>query len=90
MKNIKKALSVVLAVVMVLSVMSIVAFAFDVTVNPVEQADRVNIKFEVYQVSSAVSAADAVNEIAGGTYNAVDGDIYAVKIYAKTPANLGL
>jgi hypothetical protein len=90
MKNIKKALSVVLAVVMVLSVMSIVAFAFDVTVNPVEQADRVNIKFEVYQVSSAVSAADAENEIAGGTYNAVDGDIYAVKIYAKTPADLGL
>jgi len=85
MKNTKKILGVLLAVVMAFSALSMVAYAaIAVTNNPVEQADAVNVKLEVVQVASAT---DNVN---GETYDAVDNDIYAVVIYAKTPATYAL
>ena len=79
MKNTKKVLSVVLAVIMALSALTLVAFAHSWT--GVEDDSTVSVKYEVTQVASAF---DTYSET---TYTAVDNDIYAVTVYAKTPAN---
>lgn len=78
----KKTLSVVLALVMALSCMSVVAFAH--TSTWAENPDTVNVKYEVKQVPS-VTMVDGT-----GTYTAVDNDIYAVTVYAKTPELTGI
>lgn len=73
MKNSKKLLSLVLAIVMVFSALSLVASAF--TRQPSEIADNCNVKYEVEKVSEASMADDS------STYT---GDnIYAVSFYAK-------
>ncbi len=85
MKNTKKVLSVILAVVMALGVFSMAAYAaITVTVNSTEDPNAINVKLEVAQVDSV---ADSTNN---EPYEAVDNDIYAVTIYAKTPATYGL
>jgi len=82
MKNIKKVLSVVLAVVMVLSALTLVAFAHTRN-DGVEVASSTNIKYEITQVASVTS-------LSGDVINATNNDIYAVTAYAKCPANVGL
>lgn len=82
MKNFKKVMCVVLTVVMVMSALSLAAFAH--TFTGAEEAAAVNVKLEVTQVPS-VTLNDGT-----GTYTAVDNDIYAVTIYAKAPANTGI
>lgn len=82
MKNFKKTLSVILAAAMVLSTMSIIAFAHTSTWT--EDPTTVNLKYEVKQVPS-VTMNDGT-----GTYTAVDNDIYAVTVYAKAPALTGI
>lgn len=83
MKNSKKILSIVLAVVMALSVMTIAASAHTSTWT--EVAGAVNVKIEVTQVPSV-----ALTDGSGLTYTAVNNDIYAVTVYAKAPANTGI
>jgi len=84
MKNTKKVLSVVLAVVMALSAMSLIAFAAEVTQNSTEVDGAVNVKLDIVQVASATDTDS------GAEYVATNGEVYAVTIYAKTPANYGL
>ncbi len=79
MKNTKKVLALVLAVVMLLGTMTMAAFAAVYTATGVEETDgRTNIKYEVTQVAEA-SMPDGSD-----TLVAVDNNIYAVTIYAKT------
>lgn len=82
MFKMKKTLSVIIALVMVLSCVSVAAFAH--TSTWAENPDTVNLKYEVEQVPS-VTMSDG-----SGTYTAVDNDIYAVTVYAKTPALTGI
>lgn len=82
MFKMKKTLSVIIALVMVLSCVSVAAFAH--TSTWAENPDTVNLKYEVEQVPS-VTMTDGT-----GTYTAVDNDIYAVTVYAKTPALTGI
>ncbi len=82
MFNFKKTLSVVLAVIMMFSALSVLAFAHTSTWT--ENPDTVNLKYEVEQVPS-VTMRDGT-----GTYTAVNNDIYAVTVYAKTPALTGI
>lgn len=82
MKNIKKVLSVVLAVVMALSALTLVAFAHTYTGQ--EEAGTTSVKYEVTQVASAYDT------VSGETYNAVDNDIYAVTVYAKAAEGTGI
>jgi len=81
MKNTKKVLSVVLAVVMALSALTLVAFAHSYT--GVEDSTTTSVKYEVVQVASATDKN-------GQTYTAVDNDIYAVTVYAKAAAGTGI
>ena len=82
MKNTKKILSVVLAVVMALSVFAIAAVAHTYTPGA-EVAGATNIKYEVSQVPSITGQS-------GDTYTAVDNDIYAVTVYVNVPSGAGL
>jgi hypothetical protein len=82
MKNTKRVLSVVLAVVMAFSALSLVAFAHSATGAEVD--GTASIKYEVTQVASAD---DIIN---GGTYTAVNNDIYAVSVLVKAPADIGI
>ena len=82
MLNFKKVISVFIAVVMALGCMSVMAFAHTSTWT--EDPSTVNLKYEVTQVPS-VTMSDGT-----GTYTAVDNDIYAVTVYAKTPALTGI
>ena len=68
----KKLLSLFLAVVMLLSVFTVMAFAY--TVGP-EDANSINIKYGVEKVSSA--------PMADGSDAYTGDDIYAVTVYAK-------
>lgn len=81
MKNTKKVLSVVLAVIMAFSALTLVAFAHTYTGE--EDANSTSVKYEVAQVASAT-------DVNGGTYTAVDNDIYAVTVYAKAKAGTGI
>lgn len=79
MKNTKKVIALVLTVVMLLGTMTMAAFAAVYTATGVEETDgRTNIKYEVTQVASAEMPDGS------GTLAAVDNNIYAVTIYAKT------
>lgn len=74
MKLFKKSLCIALSLLMVFSM-----FAFSASaVTGAENADKINIKYEVEQVSEAYD------------YTAVDNDIYAVSVYAKQQNGISL
>ncbi len=77
MNNFKKILSVVVALVMIISTFSILAFATaeDATVTGVENDDKMNVKFSVEQV-------DLVSPN-GENIGAVDNNLYAVTLSMK-------
>lgn len=78
MKNTKKVLALVLAVVMLLGTMTIAAFAAAYTATGTDVTDgSTNIKYEVAQVATAEMSD-------GSSFDATDNNIYAVTVYAKT------
>ena len=86
MKNTKKILSVVLAVVMALTAFSIVSFAaITVTSNSSEVDGAINVKLEVVQVTETPEDSES-----GEVYTADNNDIYAVTLYAKVAAPYGI
>ena len=82
MKNTKKLISVVLAVIMLLSTMVLGVLAADYT-EGAPDANKVNVKFDVYQVPSVTMDATNNNDGTDGTYTAVGNNLYAVTVSIK-------